>query len=117
MRQIVVQMVWSSGGAGSGSPSKVTDRTLANQLGALAEDCERRAEQAAQADAVEASARKGMNSSPQNLALARDCRPHEQCGSLKGRLKGLKTSSPVAAARSAAKHEQWRSIQYERQFR
>ena len=64
MRQIVVQMVWSSGGAGSGSPSKVTDRTLANQLGALAEDCERRAEQAAQADAVEASARKGMNSSP-----------------------------------------------------
>ena len=35
---------------------KVTDRTLANKLGALAEDCERRAEQAAQADAVKVSA-------------------------------------------------------------
>jgi hypothetical protein len=42
---------------------KVTDRTLAIQLGALAEDCEQRAEQAAQADAVKASARKGMDSS------------------------------------------------------
>jgi hypothetical protein len=42
---------------------KVTDPTLADQLRALAEDCKRRAEQAAQADAAKASAREGLNSS------------------------------------------------------
>ena len=42
---------------------KMTDRMLAGQLRALAEDCERRAEKAAQADAVEASALQGRSSS------------------------------------------------------
>jgi hypothetical protein len=51
---------------------KVTDRTLANQLRAVAEDCKRRAQQAAQAGAVKASARKGLNSSsPKSRSSAR----------------------------------------------
>jgi hypothetical protein len=37
---------------------------------------------------------KGWTHPPQNLALASDCRPYEQCGSLKGRLKTLKTQQP-----------------------
>ena len=41
---------------------KMTDRMLAGQLRALAEDCERRAEKAAQADAAEVSALQGRNS-------------------------------------------------------
>ena len=40
---------------------KMTDRMLAGQLRALAEDCERRAEKAAQADAAKASALQGRN--------------------------------------------------------
>ena len=51
---------------------KMTDRMLAGQLRALAEDCKRRAEKAAQADAVEASALQGRSSSFPNLVLARD---------------------------------------------
>jgi phosphate uptake regulator len=51
---------------------KVTDRALANQLRAIAEDCERRAEQAALADAARASAREGLNSpSPKSRSSAR----------------------------------------------
>jgi hypothetical protein len=51
---------------------EVTDRTLANQVRAVVEDCERRAQQAAQAGAVKASARKGLNSSsPESRSSAR----------------------------------------------
>ena len=51
---------------------KVSDRTLVGQLRALADDCERRAEKAAQADAAKASALKGLNSSfPKSRSSAR----------------------------------------------
>jgi hypothetical protein len=40
---------------------KVSDRTLAGQLRALADDCARRAEKAAQADAARVSALNGLN--------------------------------------------------------
>ena len=51
---------------------KMTDRMLAGQLRALAEDCERRAEKAAQANAVEASALQRRNSSfPKSRSCAR----------------------------------------------
>ena len=42
---------------------KMTDRMIAGQLRALAEDCERRAEKAAQADTAKAPAPRGLNSS------------------------------------------------------
>lgn len=42
---------------------KMTDRMIAGQLRALAEDCERRAEKAAQADTAKAPALRGLNSS------------------------------------------------------
>jgi hypothetical protein len=51
---------------------KMTDRMLAGQLRALAEDCERRAKKAAQADVAEASALQGRNSSfPESRPSAR----------------------------------------------
>ena len=51
---------------------KMTDRMLAGQLRALAEDCERRAEKAAQTNDVEASALQGLNSSfPKSRSSAR----------------------------------------------
>jgi hypothetical protein len=40
---------------------KITDRVLAGQLRTLAQDCERRAQKAAQADAAKASALQGRN--------------------------------------------------------
>jgi hypothetical protein len=73
---------------------KMTDRMIAGQLRALAEDCERRAEKAAQADTAKAPALGGLKSSFPNLALRRDCRPHGQHSSLKGRLERLKTQQP-----------------------
>ena len=51
---------------------KMTDRMLAGQLRALAKDCERRAEKAAQANAVEASALQRRKSSfPKSRSCAR----------------------------------------------
>jgi hypothetical protein len=51
---------------------RMTDRMVAGQLRALAEDCERRAEKAAQADAAKASTREGLNSfSPKSRSRAR----------------------------------------------
>jgi hypothetical protein len=51
---------------------KVSDRTLVGQLRAFADDCEWRAEKAAQAEAAKASALKGLNSSfPKSLSSAR----------------------------------------------
>jgi hypothetical protein len=51
---------------------KMTDRMIAGQLRALAEDCERRAEKAAQADTAKAPALGGLKSSfPKSRSKAR----------------------------------------------